>query len=30
MIETPERFEAVADTLYGPAWGEDELCVQTG
>jgi hypothetical protein len=19
-IETPERFEAVADTLYGPAW----------
>lgn len=20
MIETPERFEEVADTLYGPAW----------
>lgn len=20
MIETPDRFEAVADTLYGPAW----------
>lgn len=19
-IETPDRFEAVADTLYGPAW----------
>lgn len=21
MIETPDRFEAVADTKYGPAWG---------
>jgi hypothetical protein len=20
MVETPDRFEAVADTLYGPAW----------
>lgn len=20
MLETPDRFEAVADTLYGPAW----------
>lgn len=20
MIETPDRFEAVADTRYGPAW----------
>jgi hypothetical protein len=20
MFETPDRFEAVADTLYGPAW----------
>jgi hypothetical protein len=23
MIETPERFEAVADTRYGPAWGAE-------
>ena len=22
MIETPDRFEDVADTLYGPAWGD--------
>ncbi len=20
MLETPDRFESVADTLYGPAW----------